>query len=88
MLRRIEDEPVPGKRRGRQKTRWKDSCKRDLESMGLNMEKVLGRTKWKREREREIKTIPATTDDGKSLRRRTGTTGCTNIYSEILTLKL
>ena len=33
VLRRMLD--APGKRRrGRQKTRWKDSCKRDLESVG------------------------------------------------------
>ena len=38
---------VPGKRRrGRQKTRWKDSCKRDMESAGLKEEDVLDRTKW------------------------------------------
>ena len=42
MLRRKLDAPVPGKRRrGRQKTRWKDSCKRDTESMGLKEEDVL-----------------------------------------------
>ena len=44
------DASVPGKRRrGRQKTRGKDSCKRDVESMGLNVEGVHDRTKWKRE---------------------------------------
>ena len=59
MLRRMLDTPISGKR-GRQKTRWKDSCKRDVESVWL-MEDVLDRTKW---------TIPATPDDGKSLRRR------------------
>ena len=31
LLRRMLDVPVAGKRwRGRQKTRWKDSCKRDM----------------------------------------------------------
>ena len=36
MLRRMLDAPVPGKRRrGRQRARWKDSCKRDRESVGL-----------------------------------------------------
>ena len=46
------DTPVPGNRqRGRQKTRWKDSCKRDLESLGLKREDVLDRTKWKRDME-------------------------------------
>ena len=35
VLRRMVDAPGPGKRRrGRQKTRWKDSCKRDKESVG------------------------------------------------------
>ena len=42
------DAPVPGKRRrGRQKTRWKDSCKRDMESVVLKEEDVLDRTKRK-----------------------------------------
>ena len=36
MRRRMLDAPVPGKRRrGRQKTRWKDLCKRDMESVEL-----------------------------------------------------
>ena len=47
-LRRMLDAPVPGKRRrGRQKTSWKDSCKRDVESVRLKEEYVLDRTKWK-----------------------------------------
>ena len=32
--------------RGRQKTRWTDSCKRDMETAGLK-EDTLDRTKWK-----------------------------------------
>ena len=53
MLRRARakknvDGPVPGKRWGGiQKTRCKDSCKRDPESLGLKEEDVLDRTKWK-----------------------------------------
>ena len=43
MLRRTLDVPVPGKRRrGRQKTRWKDLCKRDTESVGLKEEEEEG----------------------------------------------
>ena len=39
--RRMLDAPVPGKtRRGRQKTRGKDSCKRDMESVGLNVKDI------------------------------------------------
>ena len=46
MIRRMLAAPVPGKRRrGRQKTRWEDSCK--TESLGLKEEDALGRTKWK-----------------------------------------
>ncbi len=67
MLRIILDAPVPGKRRrGRQKTRWKDSCKRDTESVWLK-EDILNRTK------RNIMifmTIPATPGYGKSPTRR------------------
>ena len=45
MPRRMLDVPLPEKgRRGRQKTRWKDLCKRD---MGLKEEDVLDWTKWK-----------------------------------------
>ena len=48
MLRRMLDATVPGeRRRGRQKTRWKDSCKRYMESVWLKEEDVLDRTKWK-----------------------------------------
>ena len=48
VLSRMLDAPVAGKRwRGRQTTRWKDSCKRDMESVGLKDEDVLDRTKWK-----------------------------------------
>ena len=37
ILRRMLDAQVPGnRRRGRQKTRWKDSCKRDMVSVGSN----------------------------------------------------
>ena len=47
ILRRMLDTPVPGKRRrGRQKLRWKDSCKRGMESVRLK-ENVLDRTKRK-----------------------------------------
>ena len=39
--RRMLDAPVSGKRwRGRQKTRGKDSCKRDMESVGLNVKDI------------------------------------------------
>ena len=48
VLRRMLDVPVAGKRRrGRPKTRWKDSCKRDMVSVGLKEEDVLDRTMWK-----------------------------------------
>ena len=48
VLRRMLDAPVPGKRRrGRQTAGWKDSCRRDTESVGLMEEDVLERTKWK-----------------------------------------
>ena len=58
------DAPVPGKkRRGRQKTRWKDSCKRDMESAGLKEEDVPGTGQSGRI---IFNTIPATPDDGKA----------------------
>ena len=45
---RMLDAPVPGKRwEGILKTRWKDSCKRDMESVELKEEDALDRTKWK-----------------------------------------
>ena len=50
ILRRMVDAPVPGKRqRGRQTTRWKDSCKSNMGSVGLKEEDVPDRTKWKKE---------------------------------------
>ena len=46
VLRRMLDAPVPGKRRrGRQKTRWKDSFKRDIESVGLKARGHTGQDK-------------------------------------------
>ena len=48
VLRKMLDAPVQGKRRRRrQTTRWKDSCKRDMESAGLKEDDVLDRTKWR-----------------------------------------
>ena len=47
VVRTRQDAQVPRKRqRGRQKTRWKESCKSDMESVGLKVEDVLDRTKW------------------------------------------
>ena len=44
VLRRMLAAPAPEKRRrGRQKTRWKDSCKSDMESVGLKEENTLNR---------------------------------------------
>ena len=45
VLRRMLDtQVVPGKRwRGRQITRWKDSCKRDMESMALDEDSLMMR---------------------------------------------
>ena len=55
--RSMSDAPVPGKRwSGRQKTWWKVSCKRDMESMGLKEEDVLDGTKLSN----DTKTTPAT----------------------------
>ena len=49
VLRRMLDAPVSGKkRRGRQKTRWKDSCKGDMEKFGV---KGGGRTGQDKEEE-------------------------------------
>ena len=69
ILRRMLDAPMLGKRwRGRQKTRWKDSCKRDIGRMVLRL-----RIYWTGQRGREIFimiTIPPIADDGKSMKRR------------------
>ena len=47
-LRWMLDAPVPGKRRrGRHKTRWKDSRKRYMESEWLKYEDAIDRTRWK-----------------------------------------
>ena len=46
MLRRMLDAPVLGtRRRGGLKTRWKDLCKRVMESLGFKKEDVLGDVK-------------------------------------------
>ena len=48
MITRMLDVPAQGKRR-RERNRWKDSCKSDMESVGLKEEGILYRTKWKRD---------------------------------------
>ena len=40
---------MQGHRKIRQTTRWNDSCKRDMESMGMKVEDVMDRTKWESE---------------------------------------
>ena len=62
MLRRMGDSSIPGERRkGRQKTRWKDSCK----SVGLKADDELDKREG-----RYSTNITVTPDDGKSTRRR------------------
>ena len=60
MLRRMLDATVPGRRRrGSQETRSKDSCKKDMEGVRLNL-----KTYWTGQRERTIFiTISATEYD-------------------------
>ena len=63
MPRRMLDAPVSGKRWRRQKIRWKDSCKRNMESVGLR-----GKTYWTGQSGRMIfATDPPTSDGGKRL---------------------
>ena len=61
------------------KTRWNDSCKQDMERLGLKEDGALGRTKWKNVGPTSTPPmIPAT--HGKSPRRRTTFYGdCSNI---------
>ena len=52
--------------RGRQKTRWNDSCKRDMECVGL-IEKDVDGVYWTGQSGCIVFiTIPATPDDGNS----------------------
>ena len=67
VLRRMTDTLIPRKRRrGRQKTRWKGSCKRDMESVELKVKDARDRISGIE----KSKTIPATSDAGKRPRRR------------------
>ena len=67
-LRNEKIAPVPGKRRrGRQTTRRKDLCKRDMESVGLKVADVLDRTTWKN----DIHNHSGDPDDEESPTRRT-----------------
>ena len=63
VLRRKVDAPVPGNRR-RQQIRWKESCKVNMESVGLKHAGFICGTKWN-SRETFI-TITATPCDGKA----------------------
>ena len=49
ILRKVLRADIPGKRkRGRPKTRWKDTCQRDLKSTGLRAGEEMDRAMWRR----------------------------------------
>ena len=49
ILRKVLRADIPGKRkRGRPKTRWKDTCQRDLKSSGLGAGEETDRAMWRR----------------------------------------
>ena len=48
VVRRVMMKAIPGKRkRGRPKTRWKDVCKRDMQTVGLREGDEGDRAYWK-----------------------------------------
>ena len=48
VVRRVMTKPIPGKwKRGRPKTRWKDVCKRDMQTVGLREGDEGDRDYWK-----------------------------------------
>ena len=48
VVRRVMTKAIPGKRkRGRPKTRWKDVCKRDMQTVGLREGDEGDRAYWK-----------------------------------------
>ena len=48
LVRRVMTKAIPGKRkRGRPKTRWKDVCKRDMQTVGLREGDEGERAYWK-----------------------------------------
>ena len=63
------------------KTRWKDLCKRYMESVQLKVEDILDSTKWKID---IFKTILATQDCGKSLKRRRSQMMYTKILNKFI----
>ena len=67
VLRRVMTKVIPGKwKRGRPKTRWKDVCKRDMQTVGLREGDEGDRAYGKR----RSTTIAATPDNGKIQRKR------------------
>ena len=49
VVRRVMTKAIPGKRkRGRPKTRWKDVCKRDMQTVGLREGDEGDRAYWRR----------------------------------------
>ena len=47
-VRRVMTEEIPGKRkRGRPKTRWKDVCRRDMQTVGLRAAEEEDRAYWR-----------------------------------------
>ena len=48
VVKRVMTKAIPGKRkRGRPKTRWKDVCKRDMQTLGLREGDEGDRAYWK-----------------------------------------
>ena len=48
LVRRVMTKAIPGERkRGRPKTRWKDVCKRDMQTVGLREGDEGDRAYWK-----------------------------------------
>ena len=53
-------------KRGRPKTRWKDTCQRDMKNTGLRAGEEMDRATWRM----KISSHSATLDDGKSQENR------------------
>ena len=47
-LKRVANMEIPGRRRGRPTTRWKDSIKRDMEEVGLTSDVAQEKNTWRR----------------------------------------
>ena len=69
-----------GRRRDQPMTRWKDTCGRDIRSLGLDADEVMDGAMWRR----IMNSLIDTRDDGRRQRRRSACILCMRACVHVL----